>query len=378
MQGAIYLLDSEGRLVEMHESAYATEALLQQLLEKHPHLLAGEQMNTAAPRRWLLVSREMAVPGEEGAAARGYLDHLFVDQDAIPTLVEVKRSSDTRIRREVVGQMLDYAANAVISWPVERIRSQFESRCRQEQLDDSEILMMFIGAEADPEEFWQRVKTNLQAGKIRLVFVADIIPSGLRRIVEFLNEQMDPAEVLAVEIRQYEGQGLRTLVPRVIGQTTKAEDRKMVASGEKRRWDEASFFAEMEAKRTPGEVAVARRVFDWVRSNSISFTWGKGVTAGSLLPYIEHKGETYWPFSVWTYGSIEILFQWLKYRAPFDAEGKRLDLLQRLNAIPGVSIPENGITRRPPIRMSAIAAEGSVERLIETLGWVVEEIQASQ
>ena len=28
-----------------------------------------------------------------------------------PTLVEVKRSSDTRIRREVVGQMLDYAAN---------------------------------------------------------------------------------------------------------------------------------------------------------------------------------------------------------------------------------------------------------------------------
>jgi hypothetical protein len=37
---------------------------------------------------------------------------LIIDQHAIPTLVEVKRSTDTRIRREVVSQMLDYAANA--------------------------------------------------------------------------------------------------------------------------------------------------------------------------------------------------------------------------------------------------------------------------
>ena len=45
--------------------------------------------------------------------------------DANPTLVEVKRSSDTRERREVVGQMLDYAANAVVYWPIETIRARF-------------------------------------------------------------------------------------------------------------------------------------------------------------------------------------------------------------------------------------------------------------
>ncbi|MFI0718271.1 hypothetical protein [Streptomyces sp. NPDC021224] len=37
------------------------------------------------------------------------MDHLFVDADAVPTLVKVNRAADTRIRREVVGQMLDYA-----------------------------------------------------------------------------------------------------------------------------------------------------------------------------------------------------------------------------------------------------------------------------
>lgn len=42
--------------------------------------------------------------------SRWSLDHLVVDQDAVPTFVEVKRASDTRARREVMAQMLDYAA----------------------------------------------------------------------------------------------------------------------------------------------------------------------------------------------------------------------------------------------------------------------------
>jgi hypothetical protein len=67
----------------------------------------------------------MNVPGSDESLGRFSLDHLFLDQDGIPTLVEVKRSSDTRIRREVIGQMLDYAANDVVYWPIEMIRSRF-------------------------------------------------------------------------------------------------------------------------------------------------------------------------------------------------------------------------------------------------------------
>ena len=52
--------------------------------------------------------------------------------------------------------------------------------------------------------------------------MADLIPPTLRRIVEFLNGQMDPAEVLAIEIKQFAGSGVTTLVPTVIGQTAQA------------------------------------------------------------------------------------------------------------------------------------------------------------
>lgn len=87
------------------------------MLAKHPDLLAGEQIDREEPRRWLLVTREMCVPGDEDGCSRWSLDHLFLDRDAVPTLVEVKRGSDRLVRRAVIGQMLDYAANAVVYWP---------------------------------------------------------------------------------------------------------------------------------------------------------------------------------------------------------------------------------------------------------------------
>ena len=102
MVGKIYLLQGNGSLQPMDEQPYETEDLLQTLLENYPDLLAGEQINEASPRRWLFVSREVGVPESEGGPDRWSLDHLFLDQEAIPTLIEVKRSSDTRIRREVL------------------------------------------------------------------------------------------------------------------------------------------------------------------------------------------------------------------------------------------------------------------------------------
>ncbi|MFM7836983.1 MAG: hypothetical protein ACKPJD_34750, partial [Planctomycetaceae bacterium] len=68
MTGQIYLLEDHDRLLEMREATYDSESLLQELLAKYPSLLAGEQMDLETPRRWILVSREYGVPGEEDGA----------------------------------------------------------------------------------------------------------------------------------------------------------------------------------------------------------------------------------------------------------------------------------------------------------------------
>jgi len=170
MAGGIFLIKDK-ELVELSQREYDSEDLLQGLLERYPDLLAGDQVDPGEPRRWLLVCREMAVSSDE-TVDRWSVDHLFLDQDGIPTLVEVKRSSDTRIRREVVGQMLDYAANAVIHWPLETIRARFETQCQKLDLDPEEALQELLQGEGDDTgEFWQKVKTNLLKGSnLRLTF----------------------------------------------------------------------------------------------------------------------------------------------------------------------------------------------------------------
>jgi hypothetical protein len=93
----------------------------------------------------------LGVPDDVDAANRWSLDHLFVDQDGIPTLVEVKRGADTRVRREVVGQMLDYAANAVVHWPIDAIRVAFEQRCERDGKEPGEELRGFLDLDMPPE-----------------------------------------------------------------------------------------------------------------------------------------------------------------------------------------------------------------------------------
>ncbi len=375
MGDGIFLIQNDGQLVEMNEATYDSEALLQELLATYPSLLAGSQINPGAPRRWLLIMREAGIASEEDGANRWSVDHLFLDQDGIPTLVEVKRSSDTRIRREVVGQMLDYAANAVVYWPIEKVRAYFEATCQLQTTDPDITLRDFLGEDTDPEAFWMQVKTNLEAQRIRMVFVADIIPPELRRIVEFLNTQMNPAEVLAVEIKQFTGQGLKTLVPRVLGQTAEAQQKKGSSPRERHQWDEGLFFPALETT-DPAAIPVARALLDWGQRTSDYIWWGNGQQSGSFLPGILRDGVKHYPISVWTYGTVEINFQYLRTRPAFRDEAQRRTLRERLNQIPGVSIPEDGLTRRPNIKLATLADPQRLQQFIEVMDWVVLVIRA--
>ena len=110
----MFVLKEDGSLIPLKATQFVLEEHFQRLLEDHPELLAGDLIDPEEPRRWLLVAREIGIPNEANGTGWWSADHLFLDQDGIPTIVEVKRQTDARLRREVVGQMLDYAANAVV------------------------------------------------------------------------------------------------------------------------------------------------------------------------------------------------------------------------------------------------------------------------
>lgn len=300
------------------------------------------------------------------------LDHLFLDQDGVPTLVEVKRATDSRTRREVVAQMLDYAANAVLYWPIEEIQAAFRETCRQASKDPEQTLKQFLADQ--PEEatsassYWDRVKTNLAAERIRLVFVADQIPRELQRIIEFLNGQMDRAEVLAVELRQFVGKDLRTLVPHVIGQTTKSEKAKGTRPPPQV-WDEASFLAAVETEGGVDLLPIARRLIEW--ANGIApIRWGSG---GRYATFNVASGPAEGApklMRIYANGGIQLYLPTLPDPADRDV------LRTRLDNIPGFDLSK--AEGYPTGSMSALADPKAWQQFTAAYDWVLSRLGAPE
>ncbi len=213
---------ADGKLTAMIPAAPESEDTMQKLIADHPEII------TDRDGKLLLIRREQPISDNEDSGGRWSLDHLFVTRDGIPVLVELKRAVDTRLRREVVGQMLDYAANSTAYWKAGTIAQSFAATVEEAGNDPAAVLADFLGEDEDAEEFWQRVDDRFAAGRVKLVFVADVIPRELARIVEFLNEQMK-ADVSAVELNWFEGEGVKAFTPRFIGETERAQANKSAA-----------------------------------------------------------------------------------------------------------------------------------------------------
>lgn len=363
MNPGIFLIQPNGELVEMNEQPYDSEDLLQTLLAKYPSLLAGNQIDPKAPRRWLFIEREAGVPSVEGGGGRWSADHLFLDQDAVPTIVEVKRSSDTRIRREVVGQMLDYAANAVVYWPVDRLRERF-AKTHGEVADEK--LNEFLDGECEPDEFWQLANKNLQDRNIRLLFVADEIPTELQRIVEFLNEQMDRTEVLAVEIKQFVGREQTGLVPRLIGQTAEAQVKKSATP------DPATVNEIIRAirERSPLEADIAQRIVEWSRQYFLP-----KCSQRQFRLDLKDSPRTFHPLSIDKDGIVWTYDENIQITPPFDIAENWLEFRRRINAIPRVNFKERKLYSLA--KLSAFANGDALDSFLEVIAWSIEMVKAA-
>lgn len=214
---SIVLFGDDHEPVELTVEPYSVEAELEERLVRSPSLLAGSQMTPGDPRRWLLVRRQYPIRSRDGSEWNA--DILFLDQDGVPTIVEVKKADNRELRRSVVGQVLDYAAGLRYG-SVDRIRGELEARTGA-----ADELAAFLD-ELDPEDFWARVIDNVADGRIRLIIAADEIPVDVQAVVEYLNEQLRSAELFALGVVQFVSKGNRVLVPRLAGATVAARTGK--------------------------------------------------------------------------------------------------------------------------------------------------------
>ncbi|MFQ5699698.1 MAG: hypothetical protein ACE5IL_15640, partial [Myxococcota bacterium] len=261
------------------------EQELQQLLEKTPDLLPGEQIQPDDPCRWLLIRRELPVPDPATGSNRWSIDHVFADQHAIPTLVECKRFLDSRARREVVGQILEYAANGPYYWSAdEMLQYASQTATRAGQSLEESLTSLDPSVDASPEEFFSAFVENLREGRLRLVFFMEQAPAELKSIVEFLNRQMERSEVLVVEARQYELDGRRIVIPSLFGFTEEARRAKRIGGRDPshRAWDEESFLASARQVLSVTGYGAVERLLRFCRDQQFEIRWGMGKQVGSF------------------------------------------------------------------------------------------------
>lgn len=328
MTRSIIYTVSEGGLTAMTPAAPESEDAMQRLVADYPEIIADRD------GALLLVKREQPIGDGEGDS-RWSLDHLFVTREGIPVLVELKRAVDTRLRREVVGQMLDYAANGTAHWKAGTIAASFAATTQAAGRDPEEVLADFLGIDADAETFWQQVDANFLAGRIKLVFVADQIPRELARIVEFLNEQMK-ADVRAVELSWFEGEGIKAFTPRIIGETERAQASKSTGA----RLDPLTCEEWIDKHISPlgADSRAAARAY----LQLVAETGGKAEVTrpqGSIIAAYNLPTKTLYPLGMTRYGTgkglIALQLCYIKYHEPFQDDAARQDIYDRVTALVG-------------------------------------------
>lgn len=191
------------------------EAWLRDFLLKHPEALPSAEIDPAYADP-IPVCREMSTPA-------GPIDALFVNQQGALTIVECKLWHNPQARREVVGQILDYAKE-LARWHYEDLQREVSRSLRR----PGNALFGLVAERnpaADEAAFVDAVGRNLRSGRFLLLVAGDGIREGTEAIVQFMHGHTGMRFAFGlVEMAGYELPGGQLLVqPRVLARTVAIE-----------------------------------------------------------------------------------------------------------------------------------------------------------
>lgn len=195
------------------------EAWLQDLVEDHPELLPIAEIEPAfAPA--ISVGREVATKS-------GSIDNLLLSPEGYLTIVETKLWRNPEARREVVGQIIDYAKD-VSNWTFVELENRvraYHAQRRQSGIGllDSVRRVQDI-QESEEQIIIDTISRNLRTGRFLLLVVGEGIRESVEEMADFLQQIPQMLFTLAlVELQIYElgpaGGKPFLIIPQVVART---------------------------------------------------------------------------------------------------------------------------------------------------------------
>lgn len=188
-----------------------SEAAIQRLIFKHPACLPIREIDP-------LFCNPVPLCMELNTLA-GPIDALMVTPSGLPVLIECKLWRNPEGRREVVGQILDYAKE-LSRWSSSDLQREVSRRLKREGnalLD----LVREAGHDVDEIEFNDALTLNLRRGRFLLLIVGDGIREGVEAITEYLQAHAGLHFTLGlVEMPIFAApDGARLIAPRLLART---------------------------------------------------------------------------------------------------------------------------------------------------------------
>jgi len=129
--------------------------------------------------------------GREISTKAGYIDNLLISPDGYLTIIETKLWRNPEARREVVGQIIDYAKE-LSKWTFSSLDSAVVAFNRLYNNNDNgllETVREYAELNKSDEQFFiDNISKNLKRGRFLLLIVGDGIRESVEEMVEYLSQ----------------------------------------------------------------------------------------------------------------------------------------------------------------------------------------------
>ena len=194
------------------------ENWLQKIIHKNPQILPIDDIESGfAP----LISL-----GREISTSVGYIDNLYISPNGYLTIVETKLWRNPEAKREVVGQIIDYAKE-LTNWNFTKLNDGVKNSSQLYNNNSKGIIELIKDFEniEEHEEYKiiDNIERNLKRGRFLLLIVGDGIRESVEEMVDFLSNTPQIQFTLGlVELQFYKNPNLEgelIAIPNLITRT---------------------------------------------------------------------------------------------------------------------------------------------------------------
>lgn len=297
------------------------EDWLQKLIFEHPSLLPASEIESAFSP---LISIGREIPTSVGS-----IDNLFISPQGYLTIVETKLWRNPEARREVVGQIVDYAKD-VSKWSFDdldtKVKTYFKT-AQNRKIGIIDAIREHNEVEDEEEsELIDAITKHMRNGHFLLFIVGDGIRESVEDMTDYLSQTPQLHFTLAlVELKVFEMEDGRLVLPQLVMRTLEITraiirieggDVKNVSVGvdidpespisRKRRFtlSEEEYFTELSKNTSKEGLEFARQLIDDMQDLGCEVIWRQssfvirypdpfGLNQLLTLLVVNKRGEVY-------------------------------------------------------------------------------------